>query len=51
MMPVVPPHAEDRDNVGVVQPRRGFRFPLEPAHLLLVVHGGGGEDLQRHPAA
>ena len=51
VMAVVPPHAEDRDDVGVVQPRRRPRLPLEPQHLLGVGQGRVGEDLQGHAPA
>ena len=51
VMAVVPPHAEDRDDVGVVQPRRRPRLPLEPQHLLGVGEGRIGEDLQGHASA
>ena len=51
VMAVVPAHAEDRDDVGVVQPRRGPRLPLEPQHLLGVGQGRIGQDLQRHAPA
>jgi hypothetical protein len=44
-------HAEDRDDVGVMQPGRGAGFPLEPAHLGRVRQGVGGQDLQRDAAA
>ena len=50
-MAVVLAHAEDRDDVGVVQPRRGPRLPLEPQHLLRVGQRRIGEDLQGHAAA
>ena len=51
VMAVVPAHAEDRDDVGVVQPRRGPRLSLEPQYLLPIAEGRIGEDLQRHPPA
>ena len=51
MVAVVPAHAEDRHDVGVVQPRRRPRLPLEPQHLLGVGQGRIGQDLQRHAPA
>ena len=43
-MAVVPSHAEDRHDIGVVQPRRGPRLPLEAQYLLGVGKGRIGED-------
>ena len=51
MVAVLPAHAEDRHDVGVVQPRRRLRLALEPPHLLRVQQRAGREDLQRHAAA
>ena len=42
VMAVVPTHAEDRHDVGVVQPRRGPRLPLEAQHLLGVGRAASG---------
>ncbi len=50
-MPILAAHAEDRHDVGVVQPRRRLRLPLEPTHLLRVQQRPGREHLQRHAAA
>ncbi len=47
-MAVVPSHAEDRHDVGVAQPRRRPRLPLEPQPLLDVGEGRVRQDLQRH---
>ncbi len=51
MVPVLPAHAEDRHDVGVVQPGRGLRLTLEPAHLLGVEQRPGREHLRGHAAA
>ena len=40
----------DRDDVGVVQQRRGLGLDLESLELLGVGHGGEGQYLQRHAA-
>ena len=50
--PLVLADAEDRHDVGVVQPRRRAGLALEPADLLRVGQDrAGGQDLQRHPPA
>ena len=51
MMTVLPAHAEDRHDVGVVQLGRGLRLPLEPPHLLGVQQRTGRKHLERHAAA
>ncbi len=51
MVPLVPPHPEDRDDVGVVQPRRGAGLALEAEHLLRVGQGRIGQDLERDASA
>ena len=51
VMPVLPAHAEDRHDVGVVQPRRRPGLALEPPHLLGVEQRAGREHLQRHAPA
>ena len=51
MVTVLPAHAEDRHDVGVVQLGRGLRLALEPPHLLGVQQRAGREHLQRHPPA
>ena len=51
VMAVVPPHAEDRDDIGVVQPRRGPRLPLETLHLLRVSESRIRQNLQRDASA
>ena len=51
MVPVVLAHAEDRHDVGVVQPGRRLRLALEPPHLLGVQQRAGREHLQGHAPA
>ncbi len=48
MVPVLPTYAEDRHDVGVVQPGRGPGLALEPTHLLGVQQRTGREELQGH---
>ena len=48
MQPAVLADAEDRHDVGVVQSRRGPRFPLEPLLLLRVRQHLLWQHLQRH---
>ena len=51
VMAIVLTHAEDRHNVGVVQPSRRPCLPLEPQYLLRVGKGRIGEDFQCHASA
>jgi hypothetical protein len=44
------PHAEDRDDVGVVQPSRRASLALEPANLIGVDQGPDGQDLDGYTA-
>ncbi len=45
------PDLEDRDDVGVVQPRGGLGLAAEPLQRLAVGRHVGGQDFQGHPTA
>ena len=49
--PLVRPHVEDRQNVGMVEDPGGARFQLEPVNAFGVVRELGRENLDRHLAA
>ncbi len=51
MVAIVSADAENRHDVGVVQPRRGTRLALESLHLLRGGESRIGQDLQGYPPA
>ena len=51
MVALIPAHAEDRHDIGVVQPSGRPRLPLEPQHLLGVGESRIGQDLEGDPPA
>ena len=49
MVPLIASDAEDRHDIGVVQPRCRPRLPLEPQHLLGVGESRIGQNLEGDP--